>query len=94
MRMFPYSSSAAVLPGGTRVVASYSSISNGPGRGWALLFWTLGMRRETARGLDALWLFLWMAPLGLWLRRTPPSLAALGTAAAALLALCCASHTR
>jgi hypothetical protein len=59
----------------------------GPGRGWALLFWTLGMRPGTTRGLDALWLFIWMAPLGLWLRRTPPSLAALGTAAAALVIL-------
>lgn len=56
----------------------------GPGRGWALLFWDARMGRGTARGLDALWTCLWMAPLGLWLRRRPASLAALVVAALAL----------
>lgn len=79
------------LAGGTAAFASDAGWGardgTGPGRGWALLFWTLEMHRETACALDALWLFLWMAPLGLWLRRTPPSRAALATAAAALVIL-------
>lgn len=59
----------------------------GPGRGWALLFWMLEMPRGAARALDALWICLWTAPLGLWLRRRPASLAALGIATLALMVL-------
>ena len=59
----------------------------GPGRGWALLFSVLSMPGGGARGLDGLWLFLWMAPLGLWLRRRRASAAALAIAAGALAVL-------
>lgn len=41
----------------------------GPGRGWALLLWTMETPRGVARLLDALWIFLWTAPLGVWLGR-------------------------
>ena len=59
----------------------------GPGRGWALLFSVLSMRGGTARALDGLWLFLWMAPLGFWLRLRSPSAVSLAIAAAALAVL-------
>ncbi|HYR07447.1 MAG TPA: hypothetical protein VEQ60_06755, partial [Longimicrobium sp.] len=59
----------------------------GPGRGWALLFSVLSMPGGPSRALDGLWLFLWMAPLGLWLRRRRASAASLAIAAAALAVL-------
>ncbi|HEX6910800.1 MAG TPA: VanZ family protein, partial [Longimicrobium sp.] len=59
----------------------------GPGRGWALLFSVLSMRGGAARALDGLWLFLWMVPLGLWLRRRRASAVALAIAAAAVAVL-------
>jgi hypothetical protein len=59
----------------------------GPGRGWALLLSQPGRSHRRALFLDALWTAVWMAPLGLWLRRRPASLAALAIASAALLIL-------
>lgn len=58
------------------------------GRGWSLLFYSLALEeRGLTRVLDALWTALWLAPLGIWLRRRAASYAAIGIALAALTLL-------
>lgn len=59
----------------------------GPGRGWMLLWSVMETPRSTARLLDALWIALWMLPLGLWMRRDTLSVGAAAVAGAAFVLL-------
>ena len=54
----------------------------GPGRGWMLLWSVMETPHSTARLLDALWIALWMLPLGLWMRRGTSSVGAAAVAVA------------
>lgn len=59
----------------------------GAGRGWALLLAGAGTSRTAMRLLDALWVGLWMIPLGVWLRRRRACRAALALSIGTLLLL-------